>query len=199
MASQALCQISYNSTSFESLATAETDAGPEYSYIINRGDEVGADGTYNYSETGEAPGYYSSASVTVEHASALRANGFDLTGNARGYVSDDYGYAQASANAESIAYITFTLDRPRRISLSGMFSLTGSSQPEGYSNYFEIRRANGKLVKSSSGVGPFSYLGRLPAGTYSLYVSSSVYRALSGGGDAYENSTASFNVAVTAR
>ncbi len=199
LVSQAFCQISYQNTNFESLAKAETDVGPEYAYIINRGDEVAADGTYIFSESGEAPGYYSSASVAVEHASELRSDGFHLTAKARGYVSDDYGYAQAWANSEAITSFTFTLNRRQRISLSGLFSLTGSSLPEDYSSYFELRRSNGTLLKSSSGVGTFSFDQRLAAGTYTVYVSSYVLRELSGGGDAYEGSTASFDVTMTAR
>jgi len=200
MASQAYCQISYESTSFESLATAETDAGPEYSYVINRGDEVGPDGTYTFNETGSAPGYGSSASVTVEHNSELRSTGFHLTGAASGNVADDYGYAACSANSESIVSITFTLTQARRISLAGTLALTGSSPPDDYSNYIELRRPNGTLVTSSSGVGPFSYRGRLAAGTYSFYASSQVLRAIDfSGGDVYENSTASFDVELTAR
>jgi hypothetical protein len=200
VASQAYCQLSYQNTSFESLAIAETDAGPEYSYIINRADEVEADGTYTYSESGSAPGYSSSASVTVEHASELRPSGFHLTGKARGYVADDYGYAACSANSESLVYFTFTLNRARRVSVAGVFALTGSSPPESYSNYFEIRRSNGTLVKSSSDVGSFSYNGRLTAGTYSVYVSSQVLREINfSGGDVYENSTASFDVELTTR
>lgn len=200
LASQAWSQISYRSTSFESLATAETDAGPEYSYVINRGDEVGPNGLYNYSESGTAPGYSSSASVLVEHASQLGASGFTLTGKARGYVADDYGYAWCSANSEALVSLTFTLRRQQRVSIVGSLALTGSSQPEGFSNYFELRRANGSLVTSSSGVGPIAYKGRLAAGTYTVYVSSSVFRELNfSGGDAYENSTASFDVTLSAR
>jgi hypothetical protein len=200
VASQAFCQLSYQSTNFESLAIAETDAGPEYSYVINRGDEVGPNGTYTYSESGTAPGYYSSASVTVEHASELTPSGFHLTGKARGYVADDYGYAACSANSESLVSLTFTLNRARRISIAGLFALTGSSAPEAYSNYFELRRSNGTLVNSGSGVGPFSYNGRLTAGTYTVYVSSQVLRAIDfSGGDVYEDSTASFDVQLTAR
>lgn len=198
LVSQAVCQITYQNTAFESLARAATDAGTEYDYIINRGDEVGADGTYTFRETGDAPGYSSGASVTVEHDSELRTNGFHLTGKARSYVYDDYGYAQASANSEAAVSFTFTLNRRQRISLSGLFSLTGVS-PSDYSSYFELRRSNGTLLKSSSGVGPFSFNQRLAAGTYTVYVNSYVLNELSGGGDAYDSSTATFDVNLTAR
>jgi hypothetical protein len=193
-------QVTYQSSSFESIARAWTDAGDEYAYEISAADEAGPDGTYTFSETGSAPGYSSSASVGVEHDSALRANGFQLTGSASGYVADDVGYAACSANSEAIASVAFTLTRTTRVTFTGALSLAGSSLPDNYSNLFELRRTDGRLLKSVTGTGAISYSARLTAGTYTVYVGSYVLREIDfSGGDVYENSTASFDVSMTAR
>ena len=200
ISSQSCAQISYQGTSFESIAVAETDAGEEYSYIINNAEPVGSDGIYMFDETGSAPGYYSSASVGVTHDSTLTSTGLHLIGKAYGYVSDDVGYAACSASSEALGYVTFRLRSARRVTISGVLSLSGTSQPQSFSNLFELRRSNGTLVTSSSGTGPIAYTGRLTAGTYTVYVGSQVLRQINGsGGDVYEGSTASYDVTLTSR
>ncbi len=197
---QSYGQLSYQGTSFESIALAETDAGQEYSYIINNAEPVGSNGTYLFDELGTAPGYYSSARVGVTHDSTLTSTGFHLTGKAYGYVSDDVGYAACSANSEATGYVTFRLRSARRVTISGVLGLTSTSQPQSFSNTFELRRSNGTLVTSSSGTGPISYTGRLTAGDYTVYVGSQVLHQINGsGGDVYEGSTASYDVTMTSR
>lgn len=197
---QSQAQITYPYSSFESLAYAWTDAGDEFAYSINNADELTSAGTYTFNEYGSAPGYYSSASVGVEHNSTLSASGFHLTGKSTSYVADDYGYAACSANSEAIAAVTLRIRKAQRVTITGTLGLTGTSQPTSSSHYFEIRNAAGNVVYSKSNVGIVSYNGRLPAGTYTVYVSASVYREISSsGGDVYESSSGTYDVQLNVR
>lgn len=194
-ASAALAGISYQYGNFDSVATAWTDAGDEYAYHISNSDSFSGPTTYVFSEYGSAPGYSSSATVGVEHNSTLTANSFHLTGKAYGYVADDYGYASCSANSEALTELGFTLDAGSRVTITGSLGLGGTSAPTVYSNYFEIRNAAGQIVYSASGVAAINYSGRLPAGSYTLYVSASVLKEIDfSGGDVYESSFASYDI-----
>lgn len=194
-----LADISYNQTSFESLAHAWTDAGDDYAYSISAADEADASGLYSFSEFGQAPGYSSSSSVGVEHDSVLTSTSMHLTGRAYTYVSDDYGYAACTADSEATTFISFTIDRRSRVTVSGTLGLTGSSAPQSFSNQFQLRNSRGQLVSSASGISTVNFDQRLPAGTYTLYVSASVSRSIDfSGGDLYENSNATFDVTLNA-
>lgn len=199
-ATSALAGLTYSYANFDSVGTAWTDAGDEYAYHISNSDSFSGVTSYTFNEYGSAPGYNSGATVGVEHASILTAGGFTLSGKAYTYVSDDYGYATCWSNGEALVEMSFTLDRQSLVTITGALGLGGTGSATALSNYFEIRNAAGKLVTSADGVGNISYSGRLRAGTYTLYLSTSVYKEISGsGGDVYESAYSTFNLGLTAR
>jgi len=108
-------QIVINEATMESLATAETDAGPEYRFDVFNWEELDSSGPYAFREYGTAPGYSSQATVGVEHESQLASNQLTLFGEAYAYVADDYGYAFCSADSQVASYITFTLTEASRV------------------------------------------------------------------------------------
>ncbi|MFN7020801.1 MAG: hypothetical protein ACK4WH_05670 [Phycisphaerales bacterium] len=187
--------VTYPWANFDSIGTAWTDAGDEYAYHISNSDSFSGPTVYTFSEYGTAPGYSSSATVGVEHNSTLTGTGFTLTGKAYGYVSDDYGYAACYATGEALTELSFTLDTNSRVTISGSLGIGGTIAPTAYSNYFEIRNSAGSVVTSASGVASINYSGRLRAGTYTLYVSSSVLNEINfSGGDVYESAFATYSV-----
>jgi len=199
-ASPALAGITYTYTNFDSIGTAWTDAGDEYAYHISNSDSFSGPTTYTFREYGSAPGYSSGATVGVEHASTLTGGGFQLSGKAFAYVSDDVGYAWCYATGEALTEMSFTLDVASRVTISGALALGGNSSPTAYSNVFEIRDSKGQIVTSASGTQAIAFSGRLRAGTYTLYVSTSVFKEINfSGGDVYDNvfTTYSINLSAT--
>lgn len=199
-ATSALAGLTYSYANFDSVGTAWTDAGDEYAYHISSSDSFSGLTTYTFNEYGSAPGYSSGATVGVEHTSTLTSSGFTLTGKAYTYVSDDYGYASCWSNGEALVEMSFTIDRRSQVTITGSLGQGGTGSATALSNYFEIRNAAGTLITSADGVENISVSRRLPAGTYTLYVSTSVYKAIDfSGGDVYESAFSTFDVTFNAR
>jgi hypothetical protein len=198
-AGSTLAGITYSYANFDSIGTAWTDAGDEYAYHISNSDSFAGPTTYAFREYGSAPGYSSGATVGVEHASTLTSSGFQLTGKAFAYVSDDVGYAWCYATGEALVEMSFTLDVASRVTIWGSLALGGNSSPTAYSNSFEIRNAKGEVVTSASGTQAINFSGRLRAGTYTLYVSTSVFKEINfSGGDVYDQVFSTYNVNLSA-
>lgn len=198
-AASSLAGITYSYANFDSIGTAWTDAGDEYAYHISNSDSFSGPTTYAFREYGSAPGYSSGATVGVEHSSTLTSSGFQLTGKAFAYVSDDVGYAWCYATGEALTEMSFTLDVASRVTISGALALGGNSGATAFSNYFEIRDSKGQILTAASGTQAIAFSARLRAGTYTLYVSTSVFKEINfSGGDVYDNVFSTYNVNFSA-
>ncbi len=195
-----LAQISYGVSTFDSYGYAVTDAGSQYAYQIDNSDEVIGPDTYSFQEFGQAPGYSSSASVGAEHEATLATNSITLFGKASTYVSDDYGYAACSSEAEVGDTIRFTLTKKRtKVVLKGSLFYGGNSTPDYAFQYFVLKNSAGATIATSNG-GDFTYQGQLPAGGYTLSISTYVAKSIDfSGGDVYDSSTSTYQIHMTAQ
>lgn len=197
-ASKGEAQITLNEATMESIAEAETDAGPSFAYQIDNYDELDAFGPYMFSEFGTAPGYNSEAEVGTTHDSDLQSSGFELSGEAYAYCADDNGYAYLTADSQVGQYITFTLSEPTRLEVSGNLGLSGYPPVEA-DLYFAIRPVGHSNIVQQTVAGPIAFDQVVPAGTYQLSVLSRVWLEFDfAGGDLYEFSRGNFQVSVSA-
>ena len=191
-------QITINEATFESIALAQTDAGPQYNYEIDEIEELDSTGPYSFSEYGQAPGYSSSASVGCEHDSSLASDSMSLYGEAYSYVADDYGYAFCSADSSVGAYVTFTLSQESRVQISGDLEFQGYSANDSEIEFMLRPYGQAPLALELS-EGTVSFDQVLPAGTYQLTLYTRVMLEIDfAGGDVYEYSRGIFDISMSA-
>ena len=191
-------QITINEATFESIALAQTDAGPQYNYEIDEIEELDSTGPYTFSEYGQAPGYSSSASVGCEHDSSLASDSMSFYGEAYSYVADDYGYAFCSADSSVGAYVTFTLSQESRVQISGDLEFQGYSANDSEIEFMLRPYGQAPLALELS-EGAVSFDQVLPAGTYQLTLYTRVMLEIDfAGGDVYEYSRGIFDISMSA-